>query len=227
MTTTSRMGRPPALTREMIAHAVIEIGFADLTVAAVRERLGVGQTTLYRYVADRDELVRIGIGYLLKHAPWPSRDGAWRDVLSRHAMALWHLWEAHPGSATEVARGVYPLAGVRIADDLCAVLLRQGFTPANAILACDIVFDMVTDNRHALEHYDFTGESVNAEHVPDRYPNQIESKLAHPATDGERQIIHAEIQKAFVAQPSDWFANKLRVVLDGVEHSLAPQPRDM
>lgn len=226
MTTAARMGRPPILTREAIAQAVIDVGFTNLTVAAVRDHLGVGQTTLYRYAADRDELVRIGLGHLLQHAAWPSRDGSWRDVLTQHALTLWHLWETHPGSATEAARGILPLTMMRLTDDLCAILLRQGFTPANAILACDIVFDMVTDNRRGIEHHSFAGSSAGGGHFSDHeslYPNQATSTAGHPATENERQTIHIAIGKAVTADPLDWFTSKLRVALDGVEHALAPQ----
>lgn len=224
-----RMGRPPALNREAIAHAVIEVGFTNLTVAAVRDRLGVGQTTLYRYAADRDELVQIGLSHLLEHATWPSRDGAWRDVLSQHALVLWHLWEAHPGAATEAARGVLPLAMMRLTDDLCAILLRHGFTPEGAVLACDVVFDMVTDNRRGLEHHNNAEPSADAGagHFHDQqrgYPNQAKSNAGHPATEEERQAIHAAIKQAVTAEPLDWFTGKLRVALDGIEHALAPGP---
>lgn len=226
MTPAARMGRPPALTRAQIAQAVLEVGFADLTFAAVRERLGVGQTTLFRHVADRDELVRIGLSHVLEHAAWPSRDGAWRDVLSSFALSLWHLLAAHPGSATEAARGVVPLSMMRLTDDLCAVLLRQGFTPANAILACDIAFDLVTDNRRGVEHLQSLAAGGGASHthdLADAYPNQTESETAPPATDEERQIIHAAIAAAMTSDPLDWFTRKLKVALDGVEQSLAPQ----
>ena len=228
MTTAARMGRPPILTREAIAQAVIDVGFTNLTVAAVRDHLGVGQTTLYRYAADRDELVRIGLTHLLQHAAWPSRDGAWRQVLTEHALTLWHLWETHPGSATEAARGILPLTMMRLTDDLCAILLRQGFTPANAILACDIVFDMVTDNRRGLEDHNYIGPNADAGagHFHDHqhgYPNQAKSGSGHPATEEERLAIHAAIKQAVTADPLDWFTRKLRVALDGVERSRAPK----
>ncbi len=38
----ARRGRPPSLTREQIAKTVLDVGFANLTFAAVRDRLGVG-----------------------------------------------------------------------------------------------------------------------------------------------------------------------------------------
>jgi len=53
--TQSRRGRPPRITHDQIAQAVIDVGFPNLTFAAVREKLGVGESTLYRYAPDRDE----------------------------------------------------------------------------------------------------------------------------------------------------------------------------
>ncbi|MFV0429563.1 MAG: TetR/AcrR family transcriptional regulator [Arachnia sp.] len=225
MTGSARMGRPPVLTREAIARAVIDVGFTNLTVAAVRDRLGVGHTTLYRYTADRDELVRIGLGHLLQHADWPSRDGTWRDVLTRHALTLWQLWEAHPGSATEAARGVLPLTGMRLIEDLCAILLRQGFTPATAILACDIVFDMVTDNRRDIEDRHSTGSGAGLEQrEAAAHPHWAPSSTDPGATEDERQAIRLAVAEARAADPLEWFTSKLRVALDGVEHTLAPPP---
>ena len=40
--TQSRRGRPPRITHDQIAQAVIDVGFPNLTFAAVREKLGGG-----------------------------------------------------------------------------------------------------------------------------------------------------------------------------------------
>lgn len=224
--TSIRIGRPPILTRAAIAQAVIDVGFADLTIAAVRDRLGVGQTTLYRYAADRDELVRIGLSHLLEHAAWPSREGPWREVLSQHALALWHLWANHPGSATEASRGIVPLDMLRLFDDLAVVLLRQGFTPADSVLACDIVFDLVTDNRRDVEHLESAKSSPGATHSFSSSGSQSDRTDRPDGTDPtpeERQAIHSAIVEASAAEPAEWFTQKLNVALDGVEHALAPR----
>ena len=223
--TPARMGRPPALTRAQIARVVIEVGFENLTMAAVRDRLGVGHTTLYRYAADRDELVRMGISRLLEYAPWPSRDGHWRHVMTQYALTLWQLWADNPGAASEATRGILPLNRMRLTDDLCAILLRQGFTPINAVLACDVVFDMVTDTRSDIERFDWANPDAGSEHLtdyPDDYPNQAPSQNARPATQQELRLVQAAMAAALDTAPPDWFARKLHVVLDGVEHALAP-----
>ncbi|HMQ39088.1 MAG TPA: helix-turn-helix domain-containing protein [Micropruina sp.] len=221
----NRRGRPPVLTREAIARAVLEVGFPRLTFAAVRERLGVGETTLYRYAKDRDELVRLGLDHAIEQVEWPPLDGPWRTVLESYALAAWHAWAAHPGSATETARGVVPLGIMRLMDDVCAQLIRQGFTAADAVLACDLVFDLVNDNRRGNEHLDAVvpGAGPGREHLHELWQRaSLPAPMEHGATTAERERIHAAIREAIVAAPLDWFTGKLQVVLDGIERTLAP-----
>jgi len=220
-----RRGRPPLLTHEAIARAVLDVGFPGLTFAAVRERLGVGETTLYRHARDRDALVRLALDYAIEQADWPVMTGSWRAVIESYALAAWHAWEAHPGAATEAARGVVPLGVMRLTDDLCAMLMRQGFTAENAVLTCDVVFDLVNDNRRGVEHIDAAvpGAGPGREHLHRLWTDAPLPGLAeHAATPAEREQIHAAIRAAITAEPVDWFTGKLGVVLDGIQSALAP-----
>ncbi|WP_051208493.1 TetR/AcrR family transcriptional regulator [Propionicicella superfundia] len=220
-----RRGRPPRLTRDAIARAVLDVGFPRLTFAAVRERLGVGETTLFRHARDRDELVRLALDYAIEHTEWPPLTGPWRDVLESYALTAWHAWEAHPGSATEAARGIVPLGVMRLMDDLCAMLMRQGFTVENAVLTCDAVFDLVNDNRRGVEHLDtdIPGAGPGREHLHELWTAGPRPEPAqHAATAAEREQIHAAISRAITAAPLDWFTGKLAIVLDGVQGTLAP-----
>jgi len=87
--TQSRRGRPPRITHDQIAQAVIDVGFPNLTFAAVREKRGVGESTLYRYAPDRDELVRMGLNYAFSQVEMPPLEGHWRDILHSQAVHLW------------------------------------------------------------------------------------------------------------------------------------------
>ena len=128
MGTRARRGRPPRLDREAVARAVLDVGFPTLTFAAVRKRLGVGESTLFRYAPDRDELVRLGLSLALESVEWPELKGTWRQVLVDYATCTWCFWEAHPGSATEASRGVITPMLVRLNDELCSFLMERGFT---------------------------------------------------------------------------------------------------
>lgn len=221
----ARMGRPPVLTREAVARAVLDVGFAELTFAAVRDCLRVGQTTLYRYAPDRDELVRVALDYAIAQVEWPSLEGPWREVLERYAITAWNTWAAYPGAATEATRGILPAGMMRLLDDIAAMLMRQGFTPDNAVLACEVVFDLVTDNRRSVEHLDAVvpGAGPGRAHLHELWSEDASPSPPHgTATPTERDRIHATMRAAISARPLDWFTGKLQVVLDGVEQRLAP-----
>jgi AcrR family transcriptional regulator len=223
---TGRRGRPPRVSRDDIADAVVSVGFSALTFAAVREHLGVGETTLYRHAPDRDHLVRLGLDLIIENANWPSLGGDWESVLRRYACAAWNLFADHPGSAGEVSRGVVPFGIMRLLDDLCAVLMRAGFSAENAVLACDVVFDLVADNRRGVEHFDSVTVGSECSGTPrqllERAWSAAASASEDSATDVEREAIHAAIHGSIVAEPYAWFTGKLEVVLAGVRHALAP-----
>ena len=104
-------------------------------------------------------------------------------------------------------------------------LRRYAEAAINAVLACDVVFDMVTDTRSDIERFDWANPDAGSEHLtdyPDDYPNQAPSQNARPATQQERRLVQAAMAAALDTAPPDWFARKLHVVLDGVEHALAP-----
>ena len=217
----ARRGRPPRLTRETVARAVLEVGFPQLTFTAVRERLGVGESTLFRYAPDRDELVRLGLGLAMESVEPPPRQGSWRQVLTDYAVFAWRFWEAHPGSATEVSRGVFTLVMVRLSDELCSFLMERGFTARNALLTCDLVFDMVVDSRRGVEHMD----GLSAETGPERDDMKRQWVPDEPEENpvpGWEKIRQAKLE-AVNLPPFDWFMKKLEVILDGVASSLAPR----
>ncbi|MDO5082144.1 TetR/AcrR family transcriptional regulator [Arachnia propionica] len=218
MTTGRRRGRPPRLSREEVAEAVLEVGFPDLTFAAVRQRLGVGETTLFRYAPDRDELVRLGLGRMVETARWPTLSGSWRDVLRACAHCLWRTCERHPGAAAEAARGLIPLSGVRLVDDLCIHLVECGFTAHGAVLACDMVFDLVIDSRRGAEGLDgLTGGGPRRRDL-----QEVWGALPEPEEGGDpvRRVVQETRRTMVQRPPIEWFDTKLEIILDGVAASL-------
>jgi AcrR family transcriptional regulator len=193
-----RRGRPPRVDREMIAEAVLDVGFDDLTYAAVGSRLRVSLATLFRHVRGRDELSRVGLDLAVRRHVWPDLDGPWRSMLEIWALAAWQLWAQHPGAVVEVSRGVVPPTVAHLTDEVGSALQRAGFTAENAMRAVDLVFDLVTDSRRGVE--------MLAQGLP-------ESSLMRGAMDD-----------AIRADPLAWFTGKLDVVLAGIAAQLAPEP---
>lgn len=202
-----------------IATAVIEVGFRDLTFAAVAEKLGVGQATLYRHASNRDELVRLGLDHVLRTAEWPDVDGEWRPLLERWAIAAWRVWEQHPGAVLELTRGVVPWSIVMLSDRVGTALVERGFPARAAVLAVDLVFDLTADSRRGVEILDAPMVTQDG-----RVREVLEKQWRKPPTERADSVeaqVHDEMILAITADPFDWFRGKLRVVLAGIAHELA------
>lgn len=96
-----RRGRPPQISRERIVEAAFELGFENLTMAAVAARLGVTHQSLYGWVRDRDELIDLMSDQLIAgiEIKQPGDSRAWREWLRSVAYSLWDLACRHPGFA--------------------------------------------------------------------------------------------------------------------------------
>ncbi len=211
-------GRPAQVDTAEIAAAVLDIGFRDLTFTAVAAHLRIGQATLYRHAANRNELVRLGLDLAVRRVDWPGLDGPWRDVLEQWAMAAWHAYARHPGSAAEMTRGVVPPTVLELSDRLGAMLIRNGFRAADAVLAVDLVFDLAVDNRRGVDDLALAAETGSA-----AMREHIAAQWAEPAGDPDVGSIRAEMLRAIRADPVDWFRGKLRVVLAGIDRELSPR----
>lgn len=104
----SAPGRSRGLTRERIVRAAIELadaeGLAALSMARLAERLGCGTMSLYRHVANKDELVM----FMLSAAPGPppSMDTTnWAAALTNWAVGLWEVYHCHPWILQAAAAG--------------------------------------------------------------------------------------------------------------------------
>lgn len=102
--------RSRGLTREAIVAAAVELadtdGLAALSMARLAERLGCGTMSLYRHVANKDELVT----FMLATGPGPPPTapvGAdWRAALTNWAHELWSVYHRHPWILQTAAAGL-------------------------------------------------------------------------------------------------------------------------
>lgn len=99
------------LSRERIVSAAIDLadahGLAALSMARLAERLDCGTMSLYRHVANKDELLT----FMLATAPGPppESDGAdaadWRGALEDWAISLRAVYHRHPWLLAATAAG--------------------------------------------------------------------------------------------------------------------------
>jgi AcrR family transcriptional regulator len=149
--------RAGGLSRERIVAAAVDLADADglgaLSMARLAERLGCGTMSLYRHVANKDELVV----FMLSAAPAPPPpvpdDADWRGALTNWAAGLWDVYHHHPwvlqtasagppadpGQLAWLDAGLATLGRTGLAerDKLAAVMAVLHFVRGAAALAVD------------------------------------------------------------------------------------------
>ena len=101
--------RARGLSRDRIVAAAIELADADglgaLSMARLAERLGCGTMSLYRHVANKDEL----LVFMLSAAPGPppaiTDHANWRGALTDWANGLWGAYHRHPWVLSAASAG--------------------------------------------------------------------------------------------------------------------------
>ncbi|MFI6532108.1 TetR/AcrR family transcriptional regulator [Nonomuraea sp. NPDC050547] len=205
-------GRPPRITRPAIADAALAVGFDNLTLATVGERLHVSHSALYRHVTDRQELVILAIDRAMQRAEWPRPTGDWRADLRAQAWAIWRLLDAHPGLIQEFLRLTrFPSQIMVRFGAAVRLLVSCGFTPERAFLAVDTVFDLTVD---------VFGRGQQMDRPAADGPVRVAT--ADAWADGVGPEIEALMRAALNEPAATWFDRKLTLVLDGITASLAP-----
>jgi AcrR family transcriptional regulator len=126
-----------------VARAALEEGVSQLSMPTVARRLGVGHSTLYRYVHDRDDLLLAALDLAMREFVWPSADQGWRELLTSFADATWRFLEQYPGmgEASQIVPGL-PTKALDIATAYMARLCAEGLSQRDAVTAVSFVADL-------------------------------------------------------------------------------------
>lgn len=138
--TRRKPGRPPRISRDDIARAVVEIGIEAATVKAVAARLGVSTAGLYHHVNGQEDLRRIAGELLLATHDMPRHTGQpWPAWLRAVAWYLRARLTAHPLALVQHVEGAVTDEGVVNLEYALGVLRRFGFSPTSALDAFQAV----------------------------------------------------------------------------------------
>jgi AcrR family transcriptional regulator len=146
-----RRGRPSLVDLTRIVDAAVELGTDDFTVAAVARRLDVDDSTLYRYIGDRDRLRALVAARHVESMSVQTSDGSWTGYLLNLALRTRALVIEWPGVANYLLAGPYTTATIavfdRITDELAA--RRPDATRRSASLAASRVVCLTAAFSHA------------------------------------------------------------------------------
>lgn len=127
-------GGQPALSREQIVRAAIELldaeGAAGLSMRRLGTKLGSGATSLYWHVAHKDELLELAVDEVIGEVYVPDVDDTgWRMGASILATGMRATLLRHPWVIGQL--GVRPNLGpnaMRMGERTVALLTAAGFT---------------------------------------------------------------------------------------------------
>ncbi|MFE7799101.1 TetR/AcrR family transcriptional regulator [Nocardia sp. NPDC057440] len=125
----------PKLTKSAIVDTAITLadtgGLDALSMRHIAERMGVGAMSLYRHVANKDELLAAMTDEVARRNPYPSPEGrnwTWRDRVRIAAEIDWALYQQHPWVLLTFAMPRYSFGPQSLA---CLAWLVEGLRELN------------------------------------------------------------------------------------------------
>ena len=132
---TSSPGRPAVHSRaRIVAEARLladEEGLEALTVRRIAQRLGTGQASLYRHIADRGELLGLLAEDVAEQLPRPRAEGDPRTALIETWTEVYDYLARHRWAARIIAEGEHVVPGAESFARSVVAALRS-LAPAEA-----------------------------------------------------------------------------------------------
>lgn len=231
--TAPQRGPSRGLTHERIVERAIEIadeqGLAALTMQRLAESLGFTTMSLYRYVANKDELLMLMVGSeaLLPPRDKPATD--WRDRLRAWADQLRSTYHAHPwmleivrgpvsvllpGSVEVVDRGLGAVDGLELNDQqrIGIILAVSSYVSAFATLERDLAAQ--EDLEFGPDAMTELGEVITPERLPFAAPLFLSGGYVGGPVTEESQGVEFE------------YSFGLDLLIEGLAVRHAPRERD-
>lgn len=127
------VGRPRTLSLDEILDEACALGLSDIKMPALAARLGTGTATLYNYVANREELVRLAV---LRRARPPRLEDVgqdWRTLVRAHAKRFYDFFVSEPQVVFQYMEGALgPDATLEYIEAFLAAMGRRGFSASAA-----------------------------------------------------------------------------------------------
>lgn len=152
--TRPRGGREqPALSREQIVAEALRLldseGIDALSMRKLGNRLGAGATSLYRHVANKDELIELAVDEIYGEIEVPeSADPShWREDASRCAHSLRTTMLRHPWIASVLGEMGMSYLGpnwMRLSEGMLGIFTKAGFPADEADPAVATLIAYVT-----------------------------------------------------------------------------------
>ncbi|MCK7638558.1 TetR/AcrR family transcriptional regulator [Corynebacterium sp. P7202] len=209
-------GRPARISRTDVEQAVLTIGFRNASTTAVARHLGVEQSSLYRHIGSRRELLRGAVDRAVANHPRRFPHSTWREYLTGVSAHMWDLLMEHPGMAETLhTLEEHPPRSLLTLMERSVRVLNGTYRweRSDALLVLDSLTDMTSDTVNRTERLLAAHPDSDAD--PDRAARDLfqRSELSPDLTDALAEILDGGLEQ--------WWWRKVNLLLDGAEH-LAP-----
>ncbi|MFD8142944.1 TetR/AcrR family transcriptional regulator C-terminal domain-containing protein [Streptomyces sp. NPDC059708] len=133
---------PASLTLGRIVATAVAVadaeGLAAVSMRRVAADLGVAPMSLYRHVADKDDLLTRMMDGVMSEHPLPAEAPAgWREAVELAARRLWDLFRRHPwlAPALSMTRPQIIASALPYSEWMLATLVTHGLDPQSAFTA--------------------------------------------------------------------------------------------
>ncbi|WP_285725764.1 hypothetical protein [Psychromicrobium xiongbiense] len=209
-----RRGQRPVLSRAAIGEAALA-ELDGISSARVAARLGVGHSSLYRYVNSRADLVRLAVDFALEGEAWPEPRENWREYLKGCVDAFWQFLSRYPAAAQEIlvmrpSPQKINEATLNIAENL----LTFGFSPKDAFMAVDLLGHLVIESMVSEELYRSRGR--HGRPALEEQRAAMSANLSSPL---------AEVSRTFLDQGMySLMMSRAELLMDGLDLRLTKEP---
>jgi AcrR family transcriptional regulator len=131
------------LNRERVLRAAAALadrdGLGALTMRRLGQELGVEAMSLYKHVANKDEVLDGIAELVLAEFELPTADVGWREAMCRRAVSARAALARHPWATVVLSRSGPNPAMLRNLDSVIGSLRRGGFSVAQAARAFSLL----------------------------------------------------------------------------------------
>lgn len=167
------------LSRESVLRAALKLadegGLSALSMRNLGQALGVEAMSLYKHVANKDDVLDGILDMVVGEIETPTVGGDWKAAMRRRAISAHEVLMRHPWATTLIVSNSNPgPAMLRYVDATLGCLREAGFTFALSDHAWNAVDSYV---------YGFTQQKLNFPFAPEEYAAIAGSYLPHLPAD--------------------------------------------
>lgn len=214
-TATSSAERRAPLSRERVLRAAValadESGIESLTMRRLGQELGVEAMSLYKHVANKDDILDGIVDLVLGDIDVPPTGTQWRTAMRARAISAHQVLLSHPWAAMLVMSRFNIGPGMtRYLDATLGRLREGGFSIEGAL-----------DTWHTLDShiYGFTLQELNLPFEVEETRNVSAAVLGQLSADAYPHVVEV-ITRIMQTGREENFEFGLDLILDGLERTL-------